>query len=69
MKGKLLYILIIGYITIIAIVFRSLYPEVRITAVMTIVAILGFVLAIITNFIIDRVKKEKARGKDDKVEQ
>ncbi|WP_455202093.1 hypothetical protein [Kaarinaea lacus] len=63
MKSKRLYLLTIFYIVILAIIFTRLYPEVSVTAVTTVIALSGIVLAVVTNIMIHFIRQK--RGKED----
>ncbi|KPJ90818.1 MAG: hypothetical protein AMJ53_12865 [Gammaproteobacteria bacterium SG8_11] len=63
MKNKRLYLFTLFYIVVLAIVFHWIYPEVSLTAVTTVIALCGFILAIGTNVLMNCVKKQQ--GKDD----
>ena len=61
--SKRLYLLTIFYIVVFAIVFKWLYPEVQVTALAIVIALLGFICALGSNFVINLIKQN--RGKDD----
>ena len=63
MKSKRLYLLSIFYIVIFTIVFKWLYPELEVTSVITVIALLGFVVGLGTHFLITRIQQSK--GKND----
>lgn len=63
MGSKRLYLLTIFYIVILAIVFKWFYPEVEVTTLTTVIALLGFIFALGSNFLINRIKQNQ--GKDD----
>lgn len=63
MKNKRLFLLTIFYIAILAIAFTRIYPEVSLTAVSTVIALSGLVLAIVTNIVIHIIRKKQ--GKED----
>ena len=63
MKNKRLYLLTLFYIVVLAIIFNWTYPEVSVTAVTTVIALCGFILALGTNVLINIVKNQQ--GKHD----
>jgi Flp pilus assembly protein TadB len=65
MRSKRLYLLTIFYIAILAAIFKWLYPEVRVTALATVIAILGFAAALGSNFLINRRKQKRGEDNDE----
>lgn len=63
MGSKRLYLLTIFYIAVFAIVFKWRYPEMQVTAIITVIALLGFIVALGSNFLINRIKQ--SQGKDN----
>jgi Flp pilus assembly protein TadB len=63
MGSKQLYLLTIFYIVVFAILFKWLYPEVRVTALSIVIALFGFIVALGSKFLINLIKQN--RGKDD----
>ena len=65
MRSKRLYLLTIFYISVFAITFKFLYPEVKVTALITLIALVGFGAALGTNLLISRQKRhlEEKDGK------
>ena len=64
MRSKRLYLLTIFYIVVLAILFKLFYPEVQVTALTIVIALLGFIFALGSNFVINLIKQY--RGKDDR---
>ena len=64
MRSKRLYLLTIFYIVVLAILFKLFYPEVQVTALTVVIALLGFIFALGSNFVINLIKQY--RGKDDR---
>ena len=64
MRSKRLYLLTIFYIVVLGILFKLFYPEVQVTALTIVIALLGFIFALGSNFVIDLIKQY--RGKDDR---
>lgn len=54
MRNKRLYILSIFYIAVYAIIVKFVYPELEITALATVIALLGFASALITNYLLPK---------------
>ncbi len=65
MVNKTLFLLTIFYIVVFAVIFKQFYSEVSVTSLTTVIAILGFLVALGTNFLINRMKK-KGEGSDNK---
>lgn len=63
MKNKRLYLLTLFYIVVLAVIFNWMYPEVSVTAVTTVIALCGFIIALGTNILINFIKKQQ--GNDD----
>lgn len=63
LKNKKLYLLTICYIVVFAIIFKLIYPEVPVTSLTIVIALLGFIFALVSNFVINRIKQK--RGKTD----
>jgi Co/Zn/Cd efflux system component len=61
--NKRLYLLAIIYIVIFTIIFKFIYPEVPATSLTIVIALLGFIFALGSNFVINRIKQK--RGKND----
>ena len=55
------YLLTVFYIVVFAIVFKWFYPEVSVTAVTTVIALLGFIFAFGSNFLIKRIKQKERK--------
>ena len=64
MRSKRLYLLTIFYVVVLAILFKLFYPEVQVTALTIVIALLGFIFALGSNFVINLIKQY--RGKDDR---
>jgi hypothetical protein len=62
MKSKRLYILTIFYIAVFAILFNLTYDEVDATALTTIIALVGFVFAFVTDFLIRIIMKKRGNN-------
>lgn len=61
LKSKLFYVMAIAYIAILSTLFGLLYPSVSLGAVSTVLAVVGFALASVSYYLIQRVgplKKE-----------
>lgn len=54
MRSKRVYLLSVFYIAVLAAAFQWFYPETPVTAVATVVALLGFALALATHLAIKR---------------
>ncbi len=65
MLGKRLYILAIIYIALLAIIIRYVYPELNLSSLLIVIGSLGFVLAFVTDKIINQIKRENGDEKDD----
>ena len=63
MKSKRFYVLSILYIALYAILVKLAYPELEITALTTVIALLGLVSAVVTNSLLAKVKRDQR--KDD----
>ena len=63
MKNKRLYLLTIFYIVVFATLFKFFYDEVEVTSITTVIALLGIICALGTNFAVNL--KSKKGGKDD----
>ena len=63
LRNKRLYLLTIFYIVVFAIIFKLIYPEVPVTSLTIVIALLGFIFALGSNFVINRIKQK--RGKND----
>lgn len=64
MGNKRIYILSIFYITIYAIIFKFTYPELVITSLSTVIAVIGFISALITNYLLPRANSNQG-NKDE----
>lgn len=64
LKSKRLYLLAIFYIAIIVILFNWIYPEVPVTSLSLVIALLGFILALGSNFAINRIKNQREKKND-----
>ncbi len=51
----------IFYIVVFVVLFKQFYSEISVTALTTVIALLGFFVALGTNYLINRIKK---KGKD-----
>jgi hypothetical protein len=63
MGNKRIYILSILYIALYAIIVNFFYPELEITALKTVIALLGFASALITNYLLS--KPNNSQGKNN----
>jgi len=63
MGNKRIYILSILYIAVYAIIVKFVYPELEITALATVIALLGFASALITNYLLP--KPNNSQGNND----
>jgi hypothetical protein len=59
MGNKRIYFLSIIYIATYAVVIKFVYPELEITALATIIALLGFASALVTNYLLPKKKSPK----------
>lgn len=59
MGNKQIYFFSILYITAYAIIVKFVYPELKITALATVIAILGFASALITNYLLPKRNDNK----------
>lgn len=59
MGGKRIYILSICYIAAYSLVVNFTYPELDVTALVTLIAIFGFASALVTNYLLLKVKNDK----------
>lgn len=62
MGRKRLYLLTIFYIVVLAIVFKFLYPELKVTELATVIAVLGFIAALGSNFLFNKIKQRQGGG-------
>lgn len=65
LKNKRLHILAIFYIAVLAILFQLLYPETPVAAAITVIAIVGYVLALATDIIIRKSAGSEREGNDE----
>lgn len=63
MKNKRTYYLSILYIAVYAIIIQFVYPELEITALATVIALLGFASALMTNYLLP--KSNNNQGDND----
>ena len=63
MRKKRVYFLSILYITAYAVIVKLVYPELVITALVTVIVLLGFASALVTNYLLPKSKSNQ--GKDD----
>ena len=63
MGTKRTYLLSILYIAAYAVIVKFIYPELEITALATVIALLGFASAVATNYLLQ--KSNNNQGKDD----
>ncbi|WP_089724275.1 hypothetical protein [Candidatus Thiosymbion oneisti] len=64
MKKKRVYLLTIAYIAVYAMLTKLTYPELEITALTTVIAVLGFVSALATNYLIKKVECKIGKNND-----
>lgn len=57
MGKKRIYLLSILYITGYAMLVKFLYPELEVTTLSTVIAVIGFVSALATNYLIEKIKR------------
>jgi hypothetical protein len=62
LRNKLLYLLTIIYISIFAIIFKFIYPEVRVTSLPVVISLLGFIFALGSKFVINRISKREGKN-------
>lgn len=62
MGGKRIYILSICYIAAYSVVVNFIYPELDVTALATMIAIFGFTSALVTNYLLPKIKSNKGDG-------
>lgn len=63
MGNKRIYFLSIFYIAVYATIVKLVYPELQITALVTVIAIFGFTSAVITNYLLP--KRNNNQGNND----
>lgn len=61
MGNKRLYLLTIFYITIFVIIFKFIYPEVPVTSLTIVIALVGFIFALGSNFVINQIKQKRGK--------
>tara|TARA_R110002020_G_scaffold391985_1_gene602354 strand:+ start:179 stop:373 length:195 start_codon:yes stop_codon:yes gene_type:complete len=59
MGNKRIYFLSILYIAAYAIIVKFVYPELEVAALVTVIALLGFVSALITNYLLSKRNDNK----------
>ncbi|MCB2264167.1 MAG: hypothetical protein LGR52_14705 [Candidatus Thiosymbion ectosymbiont of Robbea hypermnestra] len=61
MGKKRVYLLSILYIAGYAMLIKFIYPELEVTALSTVIAVLGFASALATNYLIKQIARVKAK--------
>lgn len=56
MGKKQIYILVVLYISVYAIIIKFVFPELELEKLSMVIAILGFVSALITSFLLHKIK-------------